>query len=182
LPYRISICGLDELAGHAQTGFSHVLSILDPDWPDPSDFAHYRSHRRTVFRFHDISEARPGLIAPTEQDVAAILDLGSAVLAEAPDHLLIHCHAGISRSTATAVILMTQANPAREQEAFIELARTRPRSWPNGLMIEIADHLLRRGGALIAAFRVHRRSMADLYPDFAELLSPAEMAPTLAEP
>ncbi len=183
LPYPISICGLDALAGHAETGFSHVVSILDPDWPDPIEFARYPPHRRTVFRFHDISEARPGLTAPAEGDIAAILELGSAVLAETPRHLLIHCHAGVSRSTATAAILMAQANPSREEEVFIELARTRPRSWPNGLMIEIADTLLGRRGALLAALNLHQRSIVNRYPEFAEFLPRPPIdaaAPTIA--
>ena len=36
LPYRITICGLSELAGHAACGITHVVSILDPAWPDPA--------------------------------------------------------------------------------------------------------------------------------------------------
>ena len=31
----LTICGLDELASHSTRGVTHVLSILDPDWPEP---------------------------------------------------------------------------------------------------------------------------------------------------
>ena len=37
-PFRISVCGIEELQGHCETGVSHVLSILDPDWPVPEAF------------------------------------------------------------------------------------------------------------------------------------------------
>lgn len=181
LPFGISICGLDELAGYADYGASHVVSILDPDWPDPPEFGRYRPHRRTVFRFHDVTEAIPGVTAPAAQDVAAILDLGSALLADGAHHLLVHCHAGISRSTATAAILMAQSNASREHEVFFEIARVRPRNWPNRLMVQMADDLLNRDGALIAALRVHQRRMAESYADFAELLRRSEMACEAAE-
>jgi hypothetical protein len=32
-PFKTSVCGIDELAGHCESCVSHVLSILDPDWP-----------------------------------------------------------------------------------------------------------------------------------------------------
>ncbi|NBC94875.1 MAG: hypothetical protein GVY27_00820, partial [Deinococcus-Thermus bacterium] len=41
VPYRLTICGLGELAGFADAGVSHVLSILDPDWPEPQAFRLY---------------------------------------------------------------------------------------------------------------------------------------------
>ena len=32
----LTICGLDELDSHGSRGVTHVLSILDPGWPDPT--------------------------------------------------------------------------------------------------------------------------------------------------
>jgi predicted protein tyrosine phosphatase len=171
LAYRITICGLAELRAHARTGVSHVVSILDPDWPDPDDFRAYGPHRRVVWRFHDVTETGPGVTAPELRDVEAILALGESLRAEPVEHLLIHCHAGVSRSTATAVILMAQDNPDREAEVFTELARSRPRSWPNARMIGFADALLGRDGALIGALIRHRRRIAAEYDEFAELLT-----------
>ena len=170
LPYRITICGLAELPHHGDKGFSHVVSILDPAWPDPQDFAAYAPHRRVVYRFDDVVEVGFGFTEPTRQDVEAILQLGRELLAEHVTRLLVHCHAGVSRSTATAVILMAQSNPGREQDVFAELDRLRPRSWPNGLMIRIADESLRRDGALVAALRAHQYRITRDDPEFAELL------------
>jgi hypothetical protein len=36
---RITICGIPELGEHSAAGLTHVLSILDPNSPDPSEFA-----------------------------------------------------------------------------------------------------------------------------------------------
>ena len=33
LPFRMAVCGLEELEGHCETAATHVLSILDPDYP-----------------------------------------------------------------------------------------------------------------------------------------------------
>jgi predicted protein tyrosine phosphatase len=181
VPYQITICGLTELSAHARSGFSHAVSILDPDWPDPKDFAAYAPHRRVVWRFHDVIETGPQVAAPEATDVAAILDFGASLRAEQAGHVLIHCHAGISRSTATAVILMAQDNPGRELQAFAELARVRPRSWPNSRMIAMADVMLSRSGALLAELRRHQHRAARAYPEFADLLARYERTdPSLA--
>jgi predicted protein tyrosine phosphatase len=171
LPYRITICGLSELPYHADAGVSHVISILDPAWPDPDDFRAYGVHRRVVWRFDDVVEVGLGYAEPSIRDVEAILRLGRELQAEPVEQLLVHCHAGVSRSTATVIILMVQDNPGREAEAFAELARLRPRSWPNGLMLGIADEVLGRNGALVAALREHQLRVARDFPEFAEMLA-----------
>lgn len=174
VPYHITICGLDELCLHGSAGITHVLTILDPGWPDPRDFSDYAPHHRTVWRFHDIIAERAEMTAPQAGDVAAILDFGQHATTGGIGHLLIHCHMGISRSTATAVILMAQHHPGREAEAFAELARIRPRSWPNSRMVTLADHALQRGGRLIDAMRGHHARVAHAFPDFAALLRQGE--------
>ena len=51
-----AICGLDELTGHQGRGVTHILSILDPEWPDPTAFQAYDPHFRATLRFHDAIE------------------------------------------------------------------------------------------------------------------------------
>lgn len=176
VPYRITICGLTELCLHSAAGVTHVLTIIDPGWPDPPDFVDYGPHRRTVWQFHDIILAAEGMVSPTAETVAAILDFGRTVQAEKVDHLLVHCHMGISRSTATAAILMAQHNPGREAEAFAHIRAIRPRSWPNSRMIGLADAAMARGGALVGAMREHHALVARAHPDLAEILRQGERA------
>lgn len=171
LPYPITICGLAELCGHAEAGFTHVVSILDPVWPDPEEFDGWGAHRRVLWRFDDVVQVASGYQAPTRSDVQAILALGAELRGAAAAQVLIHCHAGVSRSTAAAVILMAQHNSGREAEIFAELRRIRPCSWPNALMLKLADDMLRRNGALMVELFRHQRRIADAYPEFAELLS-----------
>ncbi len=176
LPYKISICGLSELGHFCDVGVSHVLTILDPDWPDPGEFEYYGEHSRLIWRFHDIIHPRPGWFSPDRETVRKVLEFGDAVRERPVEHLLIHCHMGVSRSTATAAILLAQHNPGRERQAFDTLYDMRPRSWPNSLMIRLADEELGRKGALVEAMRLHHVRVATNHPDFAEDIRLGERA------
>jgi predicted protein tyrosine phosphatase len=145
-----AICGLDELIGHQGRGVTHILSILDPEWPDPEAFLAYDPHFRATLRFHDAIEPGPDILLPQKTDVEAILTFGRDA-AEAGG-LLIHCHAGISRSTAATLMILAQAHPHEgEKELAERLLQTRPVAWPNSRMITFADELLDRKGRLMTA-------------------------------
>lgn len=176
VPYRISICGLNELCLHSSAGITHVLTILDPEHPDPEVFATYGGHSRLVWRFHDTIGDREDMAHPTEAVIQAILEFGTTSRDLAVDHLLVHCHMGISRSTACAAILMAQSNPGREREVFAHIRAIRPVSWPNSRMIALADGLLDRAGALVEAMREHHALVARAHPEFVALLRQGERA------
>ena len=170
LPFRLTICGLDELAQHAGNDVSHVVSIIDPAQPDPEDFADYPPHDRTLWRFDDIIAPRDGMMVPGEADVRRILDLGDRLAAAPVRHLLVHCHAGVSRSTAAAALLMAQRNPGREIDIFRRLDAMRQPAWPNSLIVRMGDALLGRGGVLVEALRAHHDRVAQRLPSFAAFL------------
>jgi predicted protein tyrosine phosphatase len=102
-----------------------------------------------VLRFHDLALPVPGARMPEADDVAEVLSFGREVRSgRGPAHLLVHCHAGVSRSTAAAAILLAQPNPGREREAIDMVTSLRPVARPNRRMLRIADELLGRRGAL----------------------------------
>ena len=111
--FRFTICGIPELGSHCEAGVTHVLSILDPEWPDPPEFEDYAPHRRMALRFHDIIDPLPGRIAPTRDDVERLLAFGHELSDAETCHLLVHCHAGVSRSTAATALILAQAHPER---------------------------------------------------------------------
>jgi predicted protein tyrosine phosphatase len=161
LPFAITICGLRELLLHAEGGFDHVLSLIDPEEPDPSDLlSRYAPHHWTLLRFHDTVAERAEQVPPNERHIAAILDFGTRMRANGGQRLLVHCHAGVSRSTAAAAILLAQYCPGEEHAAFAAVRAARPRSWPNSRLIAMADATLMRNGALIAAMREHHDLVA----------------------
>ncbi len=164
LPYALSVCGLAELEGFTDAKVSHLVSILDPGWPDPPMPEGFAKTRRAVFRFHDVIDEADGMAAPSRDDLRRMLIYGDRLRSDGVTHLLIHCHAGVSRSTAMAACLLAQFHPGGEEEAFRQLARLRPWSWPNSRMIVFADGLLGRQGRLIAAMRKHHARMIEDWP------------------
>ena len=98
----------------------------------------------------DISEPAAGLTAPEEHHVIRILDFGRGW--DETDPLLVHCWAGISRSTATAFILACERNPhAPERDIALRLRRASATASPNRRLVALADDLLGRRGRMVDA-------------------------------
>jgi predicted protein tyrosine phosphatase len=163
------ICGLDELEGHQGRRVTHILSILDPDWPDPAAFQAFDPHFRATLRFHDAIEPGPSPLLPQRAHVEAILTFGRNA-AEAGG-LLIHCHAGVSRSTAATLMILAQAHPREGEDELAErLMQNRPQAWPNSRMLTFADELLDRNGRLIAATAGIYGTQLAKRPELAEIM------------
>lgn len=168
---RRSICGIEELAGYQAHGVTHVLSLVDPDLAELEAFSLYPHHHRTILRFHDIVAPRPGWVMPQSEHIEAIVNFGEARAkassADNLEHLLVHCHMGVSRSTAAMLTLMAQAHPEAEaDELFAELRHIRPQAWPNSRMIAMADARLARDGRLTAALKRHYGIQLQAKPEF----------------
>ena len=161
-PFLLTICGIPELDEHCAAGVTHVLSILDPDTPDPPAFAAFAPHRRLALRFHDVIEPLPARLPPARADVERLLAFGHELSDTPGSHLLIHCHAGVSRSTASAALILAQARPDRSARDTLDaVAQLRPRAWPNLRMLEFGDDLLGRNGEIVAAVAaIYRRVLA----------------------
>jgi predicted protein tyrosine phosphatase len=172
VPFRTTICGIDELGDHCELGVTHVLSILDPDAPQPPAFGSFREHSRIELRFNDVIEDLPDRVVPELLHVQDILALGRDLAASpaAAAHLLVHCHAGVSRSTAAMSLILAQARPDRSGiEIIHEVLRIRSRAWPNLRLIELGDKLLGRGGDLISAVPLAYRSQIQRRPELAQM-------------
>ena len=124
---------------------SHVISLESPT-QEPAGMA-VENHRR--FSFNDITEPRPGLVAPSAEMIGELLDFGRGWDGARP--LLVHCWAGISRSCAAAFVLACDRNPGRERAIAGELRSRAPFATPNRLMVRLADDLLARDGRMVAA-------------------------------
>lgn len=173
LSFGITVCGIEELAGHGDAGASHVLSILDPDHPVPEAFGVFGEHEKVELRFHDIIDETPGMLAPQPGDVARILALGRDLLVQpvGTAHLLVHCHAGISRSTASMVLIVAQALPDLAANAVLQLVHSiREKAWPNLRLVEIGDAMLGRGGALVEATHALHRLQLERRPHLVEFM------------
>lgn len=170
-PFRVTICGLRELPDHCTAGVSHVLSLLDAATPRPESLDGYAGISHRLLNFDDVIDEYPGFDAPQYHHVEQILDFGTDMRGHAgPPHLLVHCHAGISRSTAAAAILLSQFNPGHEQAAFLHLLDLRPHAWPNTRLVTFADRALKREGALMAGLLAYRREMIARKPHLKDII------------
>jgi predicted protein tyrosine phosphatase len=150
-----TICGLTELDRYSESDVTHVLSILDPGNPGSDAFSKYPPHGRVILYFHDEIDAGPNIVLPEAKDIRKILALGESIREHSSGgrpHLLVHCHMGISRSTAAMAILLAVCRPDEDEETIcLRVLRARPHAWPNSLMVGLADDLLGRAGRLVSA-------------------------------
>lgn len=160
---------------------SHVLSLVSPgtqvDLPED-----YEPQQHLVLEFNDIPEEREGYIAPSAEHVQRILEFGRCV----PAHgvLLVHCWAGVSRSTAAAYMIacdrLPEANEARLADHLRQISAV---ATPNPRLIALADEALMRDGRMQAAIAGIGRG-ADTFEgncftlDFAELSQTFEQVPS----
>jgi predicted protein tyrosine phosphatase len=166
-----TICGIEELDQHGGAGVTHMLSILDPEAPDIAMFRFGPFRNRLTLRFHDVILPHPDYVRPERADMEQVLAFGRELPRGDPSHLLVHCHMGISRSTAAATAILLQAHPdLDEDEALAHIHSIRAKAWPNSLMMRHFDALLGREGRLMAALGRHYRKQLLANPRFAEPL------------
>lgn len=146
----IHVCPLSQLPQTLERiGANHLMTLMKVgtaiDRPDS-----IADGRHCVVEVSDIVAPLDGHVLPGEVHVRRILDFAASWDRERP--LLIHCYAGISRSTAAAYIAACALAPERDEAEIARALRAAsPSATPNALFVEIADRLLRRGGRMSAA-------------------------------
>lgn len=148
---RLHVCPLSRLpATAAQSGARSLITLMTaghalvrrPDAIAPD--------RHLLVGVSDIVSPTAGYTHPEEGHVAAMLAFFAAWDREAP--LLMHCYAGVSRSTAAAYVGACALRPDRsEEEVAAALRSASPTATPNARIVALADALLGRQGRMAAA-------------------------------
>jgi predicted protein tyrosine phosphatase len=133
----------------ADVRVSHLVTLINGetliDTPPSID-----RDRHLRLAMNDICEPREGLVLPCEAHVTDLVKFALDWDRKAP--LLIHCWAGISRSTAAAFITLCALNPyVDELKVARALRRASPTAYPNRLLVALADEALCRDGRMMAA-------------------------------
>ena len=124
---------------------TYLVSIGDGDDPLPDGYDSVE--RKVRYLIADVVTEE----GATEEDVRHIIQLAGQLRSD-KGTLLIHCEAGISRSTATALIIHAcWLGPGLEDEAMQRVGAQRPYAIPNRRMVAIADNLLGLDGRLLRA-------------------------------
>lgn len=154
----IHVCSLARLHETvADTGARHIVSLIGdeariqrPAGVAPED--------HLWLRLHDISNPLDGYILPGEAHVVDLLQFVRRWDRRAP--LVVHCFAGISRSTASAYASVCALSPHRNEASIAQaLRRASPTATPNIRIVSIADRLLGRDGRMVAAIETIGRGI-----------------------
>ena len=147
--FEIKITGISEAGGLIQDGWpTRIVSFLDTvheggRWIEPQS-----NHLITYADDceHDVQAYGLGYIAPRREQVQKILDFTKDL--EDTDILLVHCHAGVSRSAAMAIGICIQHGMS-VPAALQHIEGIRKQLFPNALIIQFVDEILDLRGELI---------------------------------
>jgi predicted protein tyrosine phosphatase len=154
----IHVCSLARLhATVEETGARRVVTLMrDVELvrrpPTIADADHLR------LRLDDISEPIDGYTVPAEEHIAELLTFVRQWDRAAP--LVMHCYAGVSRSTAGAFVSVCALNPKRaEADIARDIRRLSPTATPNIRIVALADQMLGRDGRMVAAIEAIGRGV-----------------------
>lgn len=143
---------------------SRAVSLLDPATPFPALGVEPELHLQ--LDVHDIDTEIEGLDACCDSRMRAIIDFVSGWRSDAP--ILIHCYAGISRSTATAYITACLHNPEADEAMIARALReASPTATPNRRFVALADAAMGRRGRMSAAIEAIGRG-SPRWPEISE--------------
>lgn len=112
--------------------------------------AEIAAERHLFLGFNDINAPQAGMTAPGTEHIEQFLAFARGWDRTTP--LLVHCYAGISRSTAAAFIAAIALDPGHDERVLARLLRQRaPSATPNPRLIALADDLLGRKGRMVDA-------------------------------
>jgi len=146
----IHVCSLARLyATVDETGARHIVTLLRlTDRVERP--RHIAPENHLVLAVDDIAMPMEGYTVPAQEHVERLIDFVGQWDRAAP--MVVHCYAGISRSTAGAYVAACALNPARdEQQIAWDIRRASRTAQPNVAIVSIADRLLKRDGRMVRA-------------------------------
>jgi predicted protein tyrosine phosphatase len=154
--FNLYITDKDNAGNFHTKEITHFISIGDVDSKMPYIKHWGRMPKVYRFEFDDVGEYadRKRHSVVTQNDVSNMIAIGVAIRntlnAGSKVNLLVHCAAGISRSTATAYVIVNIIMGAgHERECMQMVYDSRPIAMPNSFIVKIADNLLDRKGKMV---------------------------------
>ena len=154
----IHVCSLAALPGTVKAvGASHVLTVMaNVDQVQRPESVLPANHLKV--QMDDITEQMDGFVAPSDTHIEQVLNFVRSWDRRAP--LIVHCFAGISRSTASAYASVCALSPHRDEASIAqELRRASPTATPNIRIVSLADRLLGRDGRMVSAIQTIGRGI-----------------------
>jgi predicted protein tyrosine phosphatase len=148
----IHVCSLARLHNTVtDTGARHIVTLLRiVDRVQRPDTIEADNH--LILGMDDITEPLEGYTHPGEEHVSKLIEFVQGWDRRAP--MVIHCYAGISRSTAGAFVAACALNPNRDETRIAQAIRDgSATATPNIRIVTLADQLLGRRGRMIGAIQ-----------------------------
>ena len=132
-----------------------IIGLLDPGTAKMIEHDQYH-----VEYFYDVKNVRESdtlmtlskgtqSICPKKEDIQRILTFSETF--SSLDRVLVHCHAGMSRSAAVAISVLFQ-HGTDPKKAIEQVNKIRHGAiWPNDLIVDLADGILGVNGVLVNA-------------------------------
>ncbi len=146
----IHVCSLARLHNTvSETGARHVVTLMK-DISQVKRPPSVMEANHLLLDMDDITMSIDGYVHPNADHVEKLITFVTGWDRSAP--LVVHCFAGISRSTAGAFITACALNPKRDEQSLAKMIRaSSPTAQPNSLLISLADDMLGRNGRMVAA-------------------------------
>ena len=146
----IHVCSLAALAETVKTtGASHILTVM-ANVNQVQRPASVLEANHLKVSMDDITEHMDGFVAPNDAHIVQVLEFVRGWDRRAP--LVVHCYAGISRSTASAFAAVCMLNPHRDEISIARQIRAASAiASPNRLIVSLADKALGRDGRMLRA-------------------------------
>jgi predicted protein tyrosine phosphatase len=147
---RLHVCSLALITETvAKTGARSLVTLLGPG-TEVHRPMHIRPERHLHLAVSDIVEATPGHVLPDASHLDELL--GFVHGWDRAEPMLIHCFAGVSRSTAAAYIAACALAPKRDEfDVARSLRAASPTASPNTLLVALGDRALGRRGRMSEA-------------------------------
>ncbi len=146
----IHVCSLARLHETVEeTGARHLVTLLGNE-ENVVRPAGVPAENHLWLKMHDISFPLDGYLTPEAEHIERLIAFVRGWNRAAP--LVLHCHAGISRSTAAAFVSVCALSPHRDERTVAWALRcASPTALPNLRIVTLADDLLERKGRMVAA-------------------------------
>lgn len=154
--YPFWVCGIGELDVASEHEPKRMVTLLDPGMRVESPAGVVERLSIEVEDITRLNTSNPQ--APNESHVRALLEFGGRAVWQTRDVTLVCCRAGVSRSTAAVLMLMTQRYGAQDLPKFVDwLWDVRPQAEPNDALLQLGDRVMNLNGALARAGRIVRK-------------------------
>ena len=143
--FPVHVCSLHQVRELDVSTYDGIITIEDTTIREPFR-VQTDEPKQLILQFDDINKPMDDYIIPQMSHIKRALEFADKI---EDGSLLIHCHAGISRSSAIALaVIAKRLGSGKEEEAVNTLEHINPNCRPNKSIVEMNDELLERNGKL----------------------------------